>query len=191
VNPPVDRYDWVLDVDDRWERITIVNGGNSATHDWIGKCSGSGKTLKFRLTVHRGGGTAVAVKSINVPGKNGLKAPPQHVRFLSRLDLPPFDGSVRGRILINDNLAGGVDGSRVATIEARAVSGTNRLTATLTREASGPGRWSFELGQQPNLVRGSLRVVHGGVLTLEPDSIVFHLTGHAQERVELTFELRP
>ena len=190
---PVDRYDWILDVGNQWQRVDVPNGGTSFVQDWSGDCGESNKTIEFRLTVHRGADSDSSSKSIVVPGED-LQATPneraRRVRFESHLAVAPFDGSARGRIVINGTVSRIVDSSQPELVESPAVGGANRLVASLTRAASEPGQWRFDFRSDPSFVPGSLRVVHGSVVTLGAHAVVLRLSGEPGERIELTFELR-
>lgn len=49
VTLPVDRYEWLLDVSDKWRRIDIPDGPASFIQDWSGDCESQDETIQFRL----------------------------------------------------------------------------------------------------------------------------------------------
>ena len=70
-------------------------------------------------------------------------------------------------------------------------AGMRRVEAVVTRAGAGPGEWRFDFSRESRFVQGSLRAVQGNVLAVETSTIVFRVTGQAQERLSFTFELAP
>lgn len=69
-----------------------------------------------------------------------------------------------------------------ATLLGRAV----RFEASLVEAAGRPGTWRFELGGAAT--PGTLRVLAGDVVSLEPGAVVFGLRGRTGERIVFTLE---
>ncbi len=184
---PVDRYEWILDLTDRWRKVEFPDGPTTLTHTWgADDCDDDGETLRFRLKAHRADLTSTAHKNLFVPG-DGLRASPAHdlsVRLRTHLALP---GRATGQVSVNATPVRLVD--NVSPVEMRVPGrrGTNTLTAFVVATSGEPGTWRFALDP---IVPGSVRIVSGNVLTREPDGVVFRLAGHVGERVELTFVLR-
>ena len=195
VNPPVDRYDWVFDTQNKWQTVTVTNGGPTSGHNWGGSCEEDPESITIRLTVRRGGAMATAMKTVVLQGNDDLRVAPGTnavpMRFQTHLDIPPFDGSSRGRLHVNGVFVRAVDSSQPVVIQTEATSGTNTLRAVLARRSNGPGEWRFDFRNEPSFVSGSLRVVKGNVLSLEPDAVVVRVTGTPGEQIELSFDLGP
>ncbi|MGH9335843.1 MAG: hypothetical protein ACRD21_19080 [Vicinamibacteria bacterium] len=188
VRLPVDRYEWILDVDDEWKTEYIRDGSASFTHHFS-DCDDDSEVITFQLTVHRGGSSDTATKSIRVPGDD-LKVAPANpaMQFQSHLALPPLDGSSRARVLLNGSLARVVESSHPVEVRADAGSGSNRIEAFVVRATGASGHFRFDFSTE-RLRRGSLRVEHGSLLAMESNAIVFRLSGQAGEHVSFTFEL--
>ncbi len=190
---PVDRYEWILDLNNRWRKVEFPDGPHTLTHTWDGDdCDAEGETLRFRLKVRRDDLTSTAHKNLFVPG-DGLRAPPAgdlSVRLHTHLRLP---GRATGRVSVNATPVRVIDNASPVELRARSRRGSNTLVAvvaTVSGQAGQPGQpgtWRFAL--EP-IVPGSLRIVSGNVLTQEPNGVVFRLAGHVGERIELTFVVR-
>jgi len=68
------------------------------------------------------------------------------------------------------------------------VVGENRLEAHLG--AGAKGTWTLDLSGIADMERGSLRVLTGEAVAVGPDSVVFRLSGRANERVGVAFTKR-
>ena len=184
---PVDRYEWILDLNNRFKKTEFPDGPATLAHSWTpDDCDADGETLRFRLKVHRAGLTVTALKNLFVPG-DGLRAFPADdlsVRLRTHLALP---GRATGRVSVNATPARVIDNAAPVEMRVPGRRGTNTLTASVVATSGEPGTWRFALDP---IVPGSLRIVSGHVLTREPDGVVFRLAGHVGERVELTFVLR-
>ena len=184
---PVDRYEWILDLNSRWRKVEFPDGPVTVTHTWgAGECGGGGETIRFRLKVRRGDESSTAHKNLFVPG-DGLRATPADALFLrlrTRLSLP---GLSTGRVFVNTIPVRVIDNAAPVEMRARSRRGNNTLVAVVATASGQPGTWRFALDP---IVPGSLRIVSGDILTQTPDSVVFRLAGHVGERVELTFVLR-
>jgi hypothetical protein len=190
INPPADQYDWVLDVGDEWDRERITDGSASFTHTFD-DCDDDSENITFELTAFRDGSSSTASKTIRVPGEDDdLKTPPAAASFQIRAHLqsPPFDGSSRARVLVNGALAGVVDSSQPVDLQARAVTGANRVEAFLTRGGNGAGQFRF--GFEANSIPvHTVKAAAGNLLAVQSDAVVFQLTGQAGEQLSFTFEL--
>ena len=193
---PVDRYEWILDLNNRWRKVEFPDGPATLTHTWgEDDCEDDGETLRFRLKAHRGGETSTAHKNLFVRGDD-LSAPPVgdlSVRLRTDLGLP---GRATGRVSVNATLVRVIDNASPVDMRARSRRGNNTLVAVVATASGQPvtagqpgqlGMWRFALDP---IVPGSLRVVAGNVLTQEPNGVVFRLAGHVGERLTLTFVLR-
>ena len=189
INPSADQYDWVLDVGDEWDRETIVDGPASFTHTFD-DCDDESENITFQLTAFRDGSSSTASKTIRVPGEDDLRSLPAGGSFQIRahLQVPPFDGSSRARVLVNGALAGMVDSSQPVDLRARAVTGTNRVEAILTRGGHGSGQLRFGFEANP-IPLHTVKTTTGNVLAVQSDALVFQLSGHPGEHLSFTFEL--
>lgn len=180
---PVERYEWVLDLTNRWKRIDIPDGPVSLAHTWSDEDCDVDETLRFRLKVRRNGVDSVAHKNLFVPGADAPTASPGTVRVSleSHLAAP---GSWQGRLLVNGTLVRTIDNSAPVAISVPGRRGTNTLTAVVASAPGQAGTWRFALDR---VVPGSLRVVSGNVLAAEPSAVVFRVSGHVGEQLELTF----
>lgn len=75
-----------------------------------------------------------------------------------------------------------------AAATAAAPPGLNRVDAQLVTGDGRAGTWRFELGGR--VVAGSLRVIAGPVVEVAGESVTFHMSGAAGERVVFTFRTR-
>ena len=196
VSQPVDRYDWVLDVNDRFDRVTVNDGPATFVHEWDeDDCDEDGATIQFSLTVHRGAATSSANKSLFVPGEDDLKEPPLNrllsLRMTALLELP--SSRERGRAQIQlDGVAVPPAVSPGEPLELRvdAAAGTRELGAVVMGGRGEPGLLRIDLSSTIEVVPGSLRATAGSVMTQGSRNIAFRLAGHPGERVRFTFELR-
>jgi hypothetical protein len=189
ISPPADQYDWVLDVGDEWDRESVTDGPASFTHTFD-DCGEDSENITFQLTAFRDGSSSTASKTIRVPGEDDLKSLPEGGSFQIRahLQLPPFDGSSRARVLVNGTVAGVVDSSQPTDLRARAVAGTNRVEVVLARGGDGSGQFRFGFEANPIPVH-TIQATAGTLLAVQSDAIVFHLTGQAGEHLSFTFDL--
>ena len=187
VAPPVDRYEWTLDLNDRWKKVQFNDGPPVLTYTWKPSDCGKDASLRFKLKVRRGSKSSTFAQNAFIKGDE-LRAPqnaPLRVRFRARLVLE--SGTGPGRILVNGVFVGDVASGPPFELEARAKSGRNTLTAFLPRPQSASGWWRFDFSGTPHLVPDSLRVRAGRVLAQGPDALVLEPAG----RIELVFELAP
>ena len=184
---PVDRYEWVLDLNERWRKMEFPDGPVTLMNTWgAGDCADDGETLRFRLKARRAGLTSTAHKNLFVLG-DGLRVSPADdlsVRLRTHLALP---GRATGRVSVNATPVRVIDNAAPVEMRVPGRRGTNTLTALVVATSGEPGTWRFALDP---IVPGSLRIVSGNVLTREPNGVVFRLAGRVGERVELTFVLR-
>jgi uncharacterized repeat protein (TIGR01451 family) len=108
--------------------------------------------------------------------------------YTSFLDVAPYDGSVRGQILLNGEVQV-ADNVASRFLSSRARLGVNRLEARLETEIEADGFWRFNFSDSPSFVVGSLRVESGAVASQNGRSVVFVLKGGTQP-IRFTFELR-
>jgi hypothetical protein len=189
INPPADQYDWILDVGDVWDRETIVDGPASFTHTFD-DCDEDSENITFQLTATRDGSSSTASKTIRVPGEDDLRSLPAGGSFQIRahLQVPPFDGSSRARVLVNGALAGMVESSQPADLRAEAAVGTNRVEVFLARGGDGSGQLRLGFEANPIPVH-TVKATTGNLLAVQSDAVVFQLIGHAGEHLSFTFEL--
>jgi hypothetical protein len=192
VAQPVDRYDWVLDTENEFQRITITNGPAALTQTWPPSQCDEGHDLVFRLTVYRGAQSSTSQKTL--PAKGALQAPrdatPASITLQSRLELPSGDGSGSGRVLVDGVMVRLIRTDETAQMPMALAAGVHELEAVVARADGAPGAWSFSFPGAP-LRAGSLRPVEGIVLGTSPSGITFRLSGAPGERVRLRFELGP
>jgi hypothetical protein len=191
VAKPVDRYDWVLDTENRFRRVAYPSGEQKFEHEWSFSECDHDDTLTIQLTVWRGGESSTSEKTIFVPTKAKSLSAPEGVAFqiASSLEL---SGRGRGRILVDGTLAGALASGETLNLRRSTSSGVHRIEAVLTtREApSGePGIWSFDFRNAPGVAVEELRVVEGSILATGPDTISFRLNGDPGERVLFDFRL--
>jgi hypothetical protein len=194
VSPPVDRYDWVLDTQDKFKRVTVSNGPAVFDHTWSGDDCGDGSTITFSLTVYRGGSSSSATKSIYVPG-NDLKALPEErllpLKMAAMLELSSSGERGKARIAL-DGLAVQPVVSSGQPVELRvdAAAGKREVAAVIVGGRGEPGLLRLDLSATLEVVSGSLRATEGNVLTQGPRAVTFRLAGQPGETVRFTFELR-
>lgn len=184
VNLPIDRYEWTLDLTNRWDRIELLDGPRTLEHAWTPDECEQDETLRFRLKVRRGEASSTSHKDVFVPGGSTLaatRAAPTRVRLATSLAGPD---SLRGRIFVNETLIRAVDSSAPVELSVRGRRGANTLTGMVDSASGQAGTWRFALDP---VVPGSLRVVAGNVVAVEPNAVVFRVSGHVGERLELTF----
>jgi hypothetical protein len=196
VSSPVDRYEWVLDTQDRFETVNVPDGPAVLDHTWDDDdCDEDGSTITFRLTVHRGAATSTATKSLFVPGEDDLKESSAlrelPLRMTVLLELPASRENARAGISV-DGLASPRLVSSGEPIELRfeGAVGTREVTATVWGVGSEPGNIQIDLNATLEVVPGSLRATQGVVLTQGPRTVTFRLAGRPGESVRFTFELR-
>ena len=195
VSPPVDRYDWVLDTQDKFKRVTVSNGPAVFDHTWSDNdCDEDGSTITFSLTVYRGGSSSSATKSIFVPG-NDLKALPEErllpLKMAATLELSSSGERGKARIAL-DGLAVQPVVSSGQPVELRvdAAAGKREVAAVIVGGRGEPGLLRLDLSATLEVVSGSLRATEGNVLTQGPRAVTFRLAGQPGETVRFTFELR-
>jgi len=93
----------------------------------------------------------------------------------------------RGQVVLNGSDASFPATGGRAPLTGRPRPGENRVEATLVQAAGQPGLWRFELGAEPSLASGSLRVIAGDVTLITPEAVVFRMKGRPGERVVFTF----
>jgi PKD repeat protein len=157
---------------------TLVPSSTSLVASWSGDCAGTpdGANCMLAMTANRS-----ATANFISPGVTDAQRSGSTVA--SRLE----SAGARLAASLNDTpLAPPPPGASTWTVEPR--TGDNRLEAQL--QAGAAGTWRLELAGVQGLVRGSLRVLAGEVVSLGPDAVVFRLKGRAGERVSLGFTVR-
>ena len=114
--------------------------------------------------------------SVNTNVVSALQAgdSPEPVAVKTFLDLEPYDGRSRGRIVFNDSEASEITNSGPVVHRVSAREGENRVEAQLL--ASGTrsrGFWRFDFGGSRRFVPGSLQVDSGQVYAQDERSITF------------------
>lgn len=189
VAPPVDRYEWIVDLDDSWRKENFSNGDVSFTHTWEPDDCGTSQVLSFELQVRRGEERVSFVKSVFVPGNDSA----QRVERSLEAGMTSFlsvDSPTHGRIQVDGTLAREVESTGPATVTVRGAPGLHRVTAFVTRASGRAGSWRFDFRAEPHFVPGSLRVLSGNVIAHDAVSLVFHVDGSVGERLAFTFSLR-
>lgn len=87
-------------------------------------------------------------------------------------------------MLVNETLVRDIDNSAPFELSVPVRRGANTLAGIIASASDEPGTWRFEL---TNLTPGTLRIVAGNVVAVEPSAVVFQLSGTVGERVELMF----
>ena len=195
VSQPVDRYDWVLDTEDEFDRVTVSDGPATFEHTWDDDDCKDGSTIRFSLTVHRGAATSSATKSLFVPGERDFKAvraqPLRPLKMAVLLELP--SSGERGRAQVQLDRAAvspAVSSGEPVELRVDAAAGTREVAAMIFGGRGEPGLLRIDLSSTVEVVPGSLRATEGSVMTQGPRSLAFRLAGHPGERVRFTFELR-
>jgi hypothetical protein len=191
VAKPVDRYDWVLDTENRFRRVAYPAGEEKFVHEWSPADCDHDDTLTIQLTVFRGGLSSTSEKTILVPTKSNPLSASEQVLFqiASSLEL---SGGGRGRILLDGALAGVMANGERLSLRRSAAPGEHRIEAVLTGRESLSGEagvWSFDFRSAPGIAVEKLRVVEGTVLATGPSTISFRLNGDPGERVLFDFHV--
>lgn len=118
-----------------------------------------------------------------VPTPVPYKAFAERMSVTSTLEVPGASAQV-----VMDDSQVAYPGEGTAYLVARARRGEIRFDAQLVAAKGQPGRWRFDFSQTEPMIPGTLRVVHGKVLQLKTDGVVFALQGKPGERVSFTFE---
>lgn len=196
IGPPADRYDWVLDVGDQWQRVVINDAAAVEVHTWsLLQCPLlGGANLSFQLTATRGADSDTATKSAFINGRL-LRAERQVRRALpmtleTHLAVPAGDGTAHARILLDGRLLGEVDSSQPVRIRTEVASGTRTVEAVVAKPGEAPGTWRFAFGEG-TFVAGSLRILSGTALSISPNAVVFRVAGEPKERFSFSFEIGP
>jgi uncharacterized repeat protein (TIGR01451 family) len=168
--------------------------------------AGVSKTLVLRVVPTTNGtltntATVISLPADPVPSNNattinssvpGLRASRDeestiHLQYRTTLDLSPRTERVHGHIVVNGAVSFELDGSGVQEHQFEARRGVNRFEASIDRDAKVHGSWRFEFGASADLVRGSLRVESGAVLSIGSDSVVFAV-GDGQPAIRFSLE---
>jgi hypothetical protein len=191
VAPPVDRYDWVLDRQNKFRRVTITNGPPVVTQTWTAPDCDVDDVLIFRLTVFRGAASSQTEKSLFVPvSLTASRADAGPTTLQTRLDLPMGRGSESARILVDGALVRALRSEEPAEISLALARGVHEIELVLARADGLPGTWSVSF-PSGGLRPGSLRPVEGNVLSTTPNGLTFRLSGTSGERARVRFELEP
>ena len=119
-------------------------------------------------------GNNVATESTNVVmALREVPAGELELTYRSTLSVKPHDGSVRGRIMVNESTAQETDNASPHIHHAKARPGENRFEAHF--ESGADGFWRFDFSSSANFVIGSIRVQSGQVRSLDGQSVVFAL----------------
>lgn len=99
---------------------------------------------------------------------------PEPIVVKTFLDIEPYNGRSRGRIVFNDSESSEVTNSSPVVHHIAARAGQNRVEAQLLASgATSRGFWRFDFGASPRFVPGSLRVDSGQVYAQDDRSITF------------------
>jgi hypothetical protein len=187
---PVDRFDWVLDTGNLFQRIDIIDGKEKVDHKWNNSVCDADEYLTFRLTIYRGTESATAEKTIRV--RSNLKDDQAAMLELSletHLEVSSPDDRSRGRILVDGRFIAAVIGGQPSSVRTVMSPGVHELEAVVMRSPGAPGVWSFQL-RDTQATRGvGIQVVQGTVLANGPGTITFRLGGEPEERIRFRFEL--
>jgi hypothetical protein len=99
---------------------------------------------------------------------------PEPVAVKTFLDIEPYNGRSRGRIVFNDSESSEVTNSSPVVHHVAARAGENRVEAQLLASGTrSQGFWRFDFGGSRAFVPGSLRVDAGQVYAQDERSITF------------------
>jgi hypothetical protein len=187
---PITRYDWVLDVGNVISRVT--RSGRVVTHTWGFACSG-GEVIGVTLTVTGDDGqTDVASQQVTTIYLTSPFADKTFSStFSSYLSVAPFDGSVRGQVMINSMRMFQTDSSTPFVHHVDAKAGENTVESFTTTPMDKPGSWRFDFADADGFVPGSIKVQSGKVIAINPNFVVFRLSGTPGERIKFTYKLLP
>jgi hypothetical protein len=113
-----------------------------------------------------------------VPQRSGRIPETIDTSFVSRLDVPPGDGSVRGQVVLNEASMQETNNSTPFRHQVQGQKGRNTVEARLVA-GTGEGRWVFDFTSSPHFVSGSLAVESGQVVVQEGSRIVFRVSPSA------------
>lgn len=111
--------------------------------------------------------------------------------FTSLLGFAPGRGAVSGRILHNGDAQLYADNTAMIAYEIHGRAGQNVIEASLLTEATGPGLWRFDFNGVPRFRAGSLRVLSGDVVVLNPRTLVVRTNGRRGPVVRFAYDLVP
>jgi hypothetical protein len=117
-------------------------------------------------------------RSATVPQRSGRIPETIDTSFVSRLDVPPGDGSVRGQVVLNEASMQETNNSTPFRHQVQGQKGRNTVEARLVA-GTGEGRWVFDFTSSPHFVSGSLAVESGQVVVQEGSRIVFRVSPSA------------
>jgi len=109
--------------------------------------------------------------------------------FTSFLGVPPYDGSARGQVLLNDRRVDSTNSSAPFMHTWRSVGEKNTVEAYTTVPFDGEGFWRFDYSAAENFVAGSLTVEQGRAISRDARAIVFRLSGASGERIKFSYRL--
>ncbi len=186
----ISQYDWVLDTGGNLGG-PFVKSGRTVSHDFSGCFNNS---IGARLTVTGELGQSdttsmqVMVAYLTSPF---LKDGTISTAFTSFLSVPPFDGRTRGFVSLNRIRTFNLDNSTPSTHVAQARQGENEVEAYLATPIDTPGSWRFDFRGADGFVSGSIKVKSGQTISIDSQTVVFHLSGTPGERIKFTFKLLP
>lgn len=166
-------------------------------HDWQDdqacKSNSCGFSRSVRLTAVGPAGQSTTEFSVRVTclGGYSVEAIAPQITFTSFLGIPPFDGSVRAHVLLEDGRLDATDNSGPTRhyVEGRLEGST--VDAYLAEDAPQGGFWRFDFSGREALRPGSLEVLEGQVISLDSRSVVFRLNGQAAERIKFRLHFTP
>ena len=188
---PVTTYDWVIDGGAAGGGVTN-HSGQKASRTWP---SCNNEVVTITLTVTDGvSASDVDVQGITLPVR--LLPAPQEVHplqssFTSFLGIPPYDGTARGQVVLNNARFDSTDSSAPFMHTWRSVDAKNTVEAYTTLPFDGEGFWRFDYSVAQNFVAGSFTVEQGQVISRDARSIVFRSSGASGERIKFTYRLAP
>lgn len=193
VDDPVDRYDWVLDTQNKFQRIDIIDGKKEEKHKWSSAVCSQNESITFRLTVYRGGFSSTAEKTVLVPASLtvGPGLQPVELRMDTRLEIASPDDRSRVRIQVDGRLAGAIVAGQPLSVRMLLSPGPHEIEGVVLRSPGESGLWSLDFSGTSAFREGTLRVLQGTVLAMGQRTVTFRLSGQPEERLRLRFELQP
>ncbi len=172
---------------------TMTNGQQRVAQIDVGVPSGTpiGTVLTNNATVYWQDPTLKSASTSLNSTVNSLRtdvASELQLTYRSFLDLPPADGRVRGRIVVNGSQARETDNSGPQTNRGPASSGTNRIEAFVEDSGNRRGAWQFDFSESPGFQAGSIRVESGEARAVTGSSVVFAV-GTGTGPIRFTFSL--
>ena len=189
---PILQYSWQIDKTGALPpgQIDVVGPSPTTTVDWnpIGGCSG--QSIEVLLDVQDASNNCAVTNAGYVINLTTLeRRRVLETSFTSFLGIPPYDGTARGQVLLNNRRVDSTDSSAPFIHTWRSVDEKNTVEAYMTLPFDGEGFWKFDYSAAKHFVAGSLTVERGQVISRDARSIVFRMSGGSGERIKFTYRL--